>query len=90
MAAPGQIQITSVLYEVRWKLVLGIEGGAQGNCRTPFISPPTSSSLPNIYPLYSGLFPFLVIRTRDCIQGGKNKWRSKFASTIILFLYKNK
>ncbi|KYN20907.1 hypothetical protein ALC57_06814 [Trachymyrmex cornetzi] len=30
----GQVQITGALHGVGWKLVLGIEGGAQGNCYT--------------------------------------------------------
>lgn len=33
-ARPGQVQITGALHGVGWKLVLGIEGGAQGNCYT--------------------------------------------------------
>lgn len=35
---PGQIQITGVLRQARWKLALRIEGGAQGNRYTPFTS----------------------------------------------------
>lgn len=31
----GQIQIMNMLHEVRWKVVLGIEGSAQGNCYAP-------------------------------------------------------
>lgn len=30
----GQVQITGALHGVGWKLVLGIEGGVQGNCYT--------------------------------------------------------
>ena len=37
--SPGQIQIIAVLHEVRWKLALGIEGSAQGNCYTPSARP---------------------------------------------------
>lgn len=31
---PSRVQITGALHGVGWKLVLGIEGGAQGNCYT--------------------------------------------------------
>lgn len=31
---PSRVQITGALHGVGWKLVLGIEGGAQGNCCT--------------------------------------------------------
>ncbi|KOC63985.1 hypothetical protein WH47_01300 [Habropoda laboriosa] len=59
---PSQIQITGVLHEVRWKLVLGIEGGAQGNCYTPFTSIYSVSSLPNIYPLSIPVYsPFWLL-----------------------------
>lgn len=34
LARPGQVQITGALHGVGWKLALGIEGGAQGNCYT--------------------------------------------------------
>jgi len=34
----GQVQITGAMHGVGWKLVLGIEGGAQGNCYTARLS----------------------------------------------------
>lgn len=52
----GQVQITGSLHGVGWKLVLGIEGGAQGNCYTangftsaclpPALTLPSSPSSP--------------------------------------------
>lgn len=65
---PSRVQITGALHVVGWKLVLGIEGGAQGNCYTAngFTSaclprPPLPYSLiPSIHKPLSSLIPFLA------------------------------